>query len=94
MTNRDRIAFGCYLVPALTLLAFGVRYLTASEFMPYHAAALEREWADLLPNEQGVMLAALRGGGGGFFIGGTAIVLLLTIPFGCGSSVTTGISVT
>jgi len=81
MTSRDRVAFGCYLVPALTLLAFGVRYLTASEFMPYHAAALEREWSDLLPNEQGVMLAALRGGGGGFVIGGTAILLLLMIPF-------------
>ena len=52
MTGRDRIAFGCHLVPALTLLAFGIRYLTASEFMPYHSAALGREWDDLLPNEQ------------------------------------------
>jgi len=81
VTKRDRIAFACHLLPALTLLAFGVRYLTASEFMPYHAAALQREWADLLPNEQGVMLAALRGGGGGFLIGGVAILLLLLIPF-------------
>jgi hypothetical protein len=81
LTNRDRVAFGCYLVPALTLLAFGVRYLTASQFMPYHAAALQRQWTDLLPNEQGVMLAALRGGGGGFLIGGVAIGLLLLIPF-------------
>ena len=40
MTNRDRITFACYLAPALTLLVFGLRYLTASEFMPYHAAAL------------------------------------------------------
>ena len=81
MSNRDRIALACYLVPALTLIAFGVRYLTATEFMPYHAAALQRDWAGLLPNERGVMLAALRGGGGGFFIGGTAVVLLLAIPF-------------
>lgn len=81
MTTRDRVAFGCYLAPALTLLAFGIRYLTASEFMPYHSAALGREWTDLLPNEQGVMLAALRGGGGGFVIGGVAIALLLFIPF-------------
>ena len=49
--------------------------------MPYHAAALERDWSDLLPNEQGVMLAALRGGGGGFVIGGTAILVLLLVPF-------------
>ena len=56
MTNRDRVAFACYLVPALTLLTFGIRYLTASEFMPYHAAALGREWSDLLPNEKGFML--------------------------------------
>jgi hypothetical protein len=81
VTNRERIAFGCYLAPALTLLAFGIRYLTASEFMPYHAAALGREWSELHPNEQGVMLAALRGGGGGFLIGGFAIALLLAIPF-------------
>ena len=81
MTSREGAAFGCYLVPALTLFAFGVRYLAASEFMPYHAAALEREWSDLLPNEQGVMLAALRGGGGGFVIGATAILVLLLVPF-------------
>ncbi len=81
MTNRERIAFACYLVPALTLLAFGVRYLTASEFMPYHAAGMQREWSELLPNEQGVMLAALRGGGGGFVISGVSIFLLLVIPF-------------
>ena len=81
MTNRDRIALACYLVPALTLLGFGVRYLTASEFMPYHAAGMQRTWSELLPNEQGVMLAALRGGGGGFLIGGVAILLLLAVPF-------------
>lgn len=81
MTIRDRVAVGCYLLPALTLLAFGIRYLTASEFMPYHADALGREWGDLSPHEQGVMLAALRGGGGGFVIGGAAILLLLAIPF-------------
>lgn len=81
MTKRERAAFVCYLVPALTLLGFGIRYLTASEFMPYHAAALGREWSNLLPNEKGVMLASLRGGGGGFVIGGVSILLLLLFPF-------------
>ena len=49
--------------------------------MPYHSAALGREWSELLPHEQGVMLAALRGGGGGFVIGGVAVLVLLLIPF-------------
>lgn len=81
MTTRDKLAFACYLVPALVLAAFGIRYLTASEFMTYHAAALQRTWPQLSPNEQGTMLAALRGGGGGFLIGSVAILVLLAIPF-------------
>ena len=48
-----------------SLVASGLIYISRSEFMPYHSAALGRDWSDLLPNEQGVMLAALRGGGGG-----------------------------
>jgi len=78
---RERAAAVCYVLPALTLLGFGVRYLTATEFMPYHAVGMQRSWSELLPHEQGVMLSALRGGGGGFLVGGITILLLVAIPF-------------
>jgi hypothetical protein len=81
VTNRERAAAVCYLAPAVLLLGFGLRYLTASEFMPYHAEGLERAWHELASNEQGVMLAALRGGGGGFLIGGVTILVLVALPF-------------
>lgn len=81
MTIREKGACACYLAPAVTLLVFGIRYLTAREFMPYHAVGMQRTWEQLLPHEQGVMLAALRGGGGGFVLGASAIFLMVTIPF-------------
>ncbi len=81
MSLRERLATACYLLPALTLLLFGVRYLTASEFMPYHETGMQRAWSELMPHEQGVMLASLRGGGGGFVLGGVAILVLVAIPF-------------
>lgn len=81
MTRRERAAAACYLVPALTLLAFGLVYLTASEFMPYHETGMQRSWQELTPEEQGVMLAALRGGGASFLFPAVTILLLLAIPF-------------
>ena len=81
MTNRERGAAACYLLPALVLVGFGLRYSLASEFMPYHEAGMQRSWGELLPHEQGVMLAALRGGGGGFLFSGVAIAILVVFPF-------------
>lgn len=81
MTRREKGAAACYLLPALVLIAFGIRYSVASEFMSYHEAGMQRSWQALLPHEQGVMLAALRGGGGGFLFAGTTILVLLGIPF-------------
>jgi hypothetical protein len=81
MTNRERAAAACYLLPAVLLVAFGLRYSVASEFMPYHEAGMQRSWQELPPHERGVMLAALRGGGGGFLFGGVTILVLLAVPF-------------
>lgn len=81
MTRRELGAVACYLLPALLLVGFGLRYSIASEFMPYHQAGMQRSWAELLPHEQGVMLAALRGGGGGFLFAGVTILVLLGVPF-------------
>lgn len=86
MTNRERGAAACYLLPAIVLIGFGLRYSFASEFMPYHEAGMQRSWEELQPHERGVMLAALRGGGGGFLFGGVTILLLLAVPFRRGAA--------
>ena len=84
MTVREKAACLCYSIPALVLLGFGVRYLTASEYMPYHAQGMGKDWEELTPQVQGVMLGALRGAGGGFLFTGVTLLLLLAVPFSRG----------
>ena len=58
-------------------LVIGVRYLAATQFMPYQAAVLGKSWTELEPRLQAVILAMLRVVGGGF------IGLALTIAWLC-----------
>lgn len=72
----QKIALMIYLVLGLGLMVFGVVYLTATEFMPYHSEAIQKEWADLEANAQGLFLGFLKGLGGGAFIAGVAITAM------------------
>ena len=47
-------------------LAFGVIYLTRSQFMPYHSLALDKPWSEVESNTQTLILALMRVAGGGF----------------------------
>jgi hypothetical protein len=42
--------------------------------MPYHAEALQLEWASLDSNFQGLILGLLKGLGSGAFVAGTAVL--------------------
>ena len=67
-------AFG---LAGLLAVLFGVRYLVAREFMPYHAAVLGKPWASLEPRLQALILGMLRVVGGGLLACGCALLWLL-----------------
>jgi FtsH-binding integral membrane protein len=62
-----------------------LRYLSAREFMPYHAQVLGRPWAELEPRLQTIILGMLRVAGGGLLGCGCAVLWLL-IPVRQGQS--------
>jgi hypothetical protein len=80
MTLRDRIAMVILLVPTIGLLGQGLLYVTTSEFMPYHSAALEADWQELPSNYQGFVLGVIKGMGAGSIGASVAILIMMFIP--------------
>lgn len=77
MTATLQLSFFCYLLAAILSLLFGIIYLTRSEFMPYHAVALGKQWTELEGNLQTLILALMRVAGGGFLATGIGVILLI-----------------
>ena len=75
-------AFG---VAALLALAFGARYLSTREFMPYHATVVGKPWAALEPRLQLIILNMLKVAGAGLLGYGVALLWLL-LPIQRGES--------
>jgi peptidoglycan/LPS O-acetylase OafA/YrhL len=80
MKLRTIVSFVCYFLVAILCIFFGFRYLTASQFMPYHAVALGVSWSELDSHYQTLLLSLIRVAGGGMLAGGIAIGFLLLIP--------------
>lgn len=72
-----RVSLTLLLLAALISIFFGVRYLLAREFMPYHAVVAGKAWADLDPRLRTVILGMQRILGGGFIAYGMALAWLL-----------------
>jgi len=70
------IRFGLLAIAALMGVAFGLRYLTARNWTPYHAAVAGRRWEDLDPNVQVVVLGLVHIVGGCFLTLGLAVGFL------------------
>jgi len=51
------------------------------EFMPYHAVALGKSWADIDPSLQILLLALMKGTGGACLAAAVAMGVPLFIPF-------------
>jgi len=81
MSGRLKVAFFCYLLAVLILIIFGLIYLIRKEFMPYHAAAVGKNWSELDPAFQVLFLASMRIVGGCFLATACAIGILLFKPF-------------
>jgi hypothetical protein len=58
-------------------ILFGIKYALARQFMPYHATVAGREWAELQPGVQAIILGMYRIMGGGFISYGAALLWLL-----------------
>ena len=58
MATRIKIAFACYLFVASASIVSGVRYMLASQIMPYHQEAVSVSWGELSPSMPVVSLAS------------------------------------
>ena len=63
MSRNLKWAFGCHALALLLLAVFSLIYLFRSEFMPYHAAAVEQVWREIDPAFQVLILALMRAAG-------------------------------
>ncbi len=81
MSLKLKIAFGLYILNALVLLGFGLRYYLAGELMPYHAEILGVQPDDLPANQWLVNNTLYRAAGAGMLIAGVAVAVLLWRPF-------------
>jgi hypothetical protein len=72
-----RLSIFLFAVVGLGLFLLGCLYLSLDEFMPYHAEALQKDWAALDQNFQGLILGLLKGLGGGSCISGLAILFMI-----------------
>ena len=86
MTTRLRLAFFCYSLAIVALAAVGLLYFFRSEFMPYHAQAAGKTWAELDPGLRWLLLAYLKFMSGAWLAVSLAIGIMLFIPFRRGES--------
>jgi len=80
VTLRNRSAFLCIAIVALSELGLGLVYLTASEPMPYHKQALGSDWSQLEPGARMLLLTLLNGYGSTHFALGIALGAFLLYP--------------
>lgn len=81
LNGRLKIAFVCYMLCVLLAVTFSIIYLFRSEFMPYHAAAVEQNWHDVDPAFQILTLSLMKASGGGWLGVSIAVCILLFGPF-------------
>jgi len=62
---------------AIISIVFGIRYLTARQFMGYHAVISGKAWTDLERGMQVAILGMLKVCGAGFLMYGVALLWLL-----------------
>jgi hypothetical protein len=81
MNWKLKVSFYCYLIASMVLITIGLIYLVQSEFMSYHAVAVGKNWSEVDPSFQILILALMKVTGGGFLASGFAIVIILFKAF-------------
>lgn len=78
---RKRLAALSYGITAIASFVLGTIYLLKPTFMPYHAEALGKSWAEVDGASQVLISALMTVAGGGWVSVGVFIVVLLLFPF-------------
>ena len=81
MNVLQQVSFALYSLVAVLGLVFALMYLTRSEFMPYHSAAVGLAWDEVDERFRILIIAVLRVAGGGYLTASTATIFFLLIPF-------------
>jgi len=81
MKTREKISLGLYMINALLLLIFGVKYLLCETIMPYHQEAIGMQWIALEPGLQVMLNGFIKVTAAFFLVPGITIIFLLAIPF-------------
>ena len=74
------IGFWLNIIASVMALGFGVIYLVKPKFMSYHQIALQKNWDELGPQFQTLVLALMRAVGGGLIAAAAAMKLEYTLP--------------
>lgn len=80
MSFRRQIAVTFYAINSLVSLVLGSTYLFRGSFMPYHADALGRSWAEVEPALQTLIGALMDVAGAGWIGIGVATLVLVAVP--------------
>ena len=73
-----RIAFFLLAITSIVHIAFGFIYVSADEFMGYHAAALSTSWQELSSGFQILFLALIKLAGAAGLIAGSVSLTLVS----------------
>jgi hypothetical protein len=78
-----KLALILFAIVGISHLIFGIVYVTANEFMPYHAQALKIDWNSLDENYQTLFLALIRLAGAGGLVAGFINLALVKYLYHC-----------
>ena len=80
MSLRRKVAAALYVINSLVSVGLGATYLFRGSFMPYHADALGRSWAEVEPALQTLLGALMDVAGAGWIGIGVATLVLVAVP--------------
>ena len=73
-----KFALILFAIVGVSHIIFGIVYVTASEFMPYHAQALNIDWNELGENYKTLFLALIKLAGVGGLVAGIVNLTLIS----------------
>ena len=73
-----KFALILFAIVGISHLIFGIVYVTASEFMPYHAQAIKADWTSLGEHDKTLFLNLIRLAGVGGLVAGLVNLTLVS----------------